>query len=234
MIKLIGVGVVIVGLLLRLNPLLVVIAAGFVTGFVSGMNPLEVLGAIGKAFTTNRYMSLFILVLPVIGVLERNGLKERAETLIRRMQAATPGRIMLSYMLIRQVTNAFGLQIGGHPSFIRPLIAPMAEAAALKGRKASTLILDRIRGMAASADNYGNFFGQNLFIAAGGLLLIKGVMDQAGYPVSLLTMAKYALPTALAALAIAAFRFLLFDRRIEQAIRREQTSEQAKREGESA
>ena len=34
-------------------------------------------------------------------------------------------------------------------------------------------------------DNVGNFFGQNLFLAAGGLLLIKGVMEQLGYSVEL-------------------------------------------------
>ncbi|HWR38347.1 MAG TPA: DUF969 domain-containing protein [Patescibacteria group bacterium] len=219
MIKLIGVFIVVVGLMLRFNPLLVVIAAGFATGLVAGMTPLEILDAIGKAFVTNRYMSLFILVLPVVGVLERYGLKERAEIIIREMRAATAGRIMLSYMLMRQLTSAFGLQVGGHPSFIRPLISPMAEAAALKGRPASQDTLDRIRAMAASAENYGNFFSQLIFIAAGGLLLIKGVLDQAGYKVDLLVMAQYAIPTGVIALLLAAVAFSLFDRRVEKMIK---------------
>ena len=76
MIKLIGVVIVIAGLLFRFNPLLVVLAAGFATGLVAGMSPLEILSAIGQAFVTNRYMSLLVLVLPVIGVLERFGLRE--------------------------------------------------------------------------------------------------------------------------------------------------------------
>lgn len=40
-------------------------------------------------------------------------------------------------------------------------------------------------------DNIGNFFGQNLFLAAGGLLLIKGVMEQLGYHVELTDMVCY-------------------------------------------
>ena len=76
MIKLIGVVIVIAGLLLRFNTLLVVLVAGFATGLVAGMSPVEILEAIGKAFVTNRYMSLLILVLPVIGILERFGMRE--------------------------------------------------------------------------------------------------------------------------------------------------------------
>lgn len=213
--ELIGVVIVVLGLMLRFNPLLVVIAAGFATGLTAGMSLLAILEAIGNAFTTNRYMSLLILVLPVIGVLERYGLREQAEILIRRMHAATSGRVLLIYMLCRQITVALGLQLGGHPAFIRPLISPMAEAAASRnGASLSPALLDKIRAMAATADNYGNFYGQLIFIAAGGLLLIKGVMDQAGYPVDLLTMAKYAIPTGLAALLLAAFRFALLDREI--------------------
>jgi len=214
MIKLIGVVIVIVGLLMRFNPLLVVLVAGFATGLVAGMSPIDILSAIGQAFVTNRYMSLLILVLPVIGVLERFGLREKAEDVIRSMRSLTAGRIMIAYQIFRQVTVGLGLQLGGHPSFIRPIIAPMTEAAAAREGATNTTWFDRIRGMSASAENYGNFFGQLLFPAAGGLLLIKGVLESAGYPVDLITMAKYAIPTAIAALTISVIRFLLLDRSI--------------------
>lgn len=214
MIKLIGVFIVIVGLLFRFNPLLVVLVAGFATGMVAGMSPLEILSAIGQAFVTNRYMSLLILVLPVIGVLERFGLREKAEDIIRSMQTLTAGRVMFVYQLFRQVTVGLGLQLGGHPSFIRPIIAPMTEAAAAREGVRGTAWMDRIRGMSASAENYGNFFGQLLFPAAGGLLLIKGVLENAGYKVDLLVMAQYAIPSAIAASTIALVRFLLLDRAI--------------------
>lgn len=214
MIKLIGVLIVVLGLMVRFNPLLVVIVAGFVTGLVSGMTPYDILAAIGQAFVTNRYMSLLVLILPVIGVLERYGLRERAETIIQGMKAITAGRIMLIYMLFRQVTVAMGLALGGHPTFIRPLVAPMAEAAASRGKKLSPDMLDKVRAMSASSENYGNFYGQLIFIAAPGLLLIKGVLDQAGYNVDLMQMFPWAIPTGIAALVIAAVRYALFDREL--------------------
>lgn len=216
--KLVGIVIVILGLVFKFNPLIVVIVAGFATGFAGGMTPVEILDTIGNAFTTNRYMSLFILVLPVIGILERNGLREQAGRLIKSIKGASAGRIMLLYMLFRQVTVALGVSLGGHPSFIRPVVSPMAEAAAAKGRDVPKATLDKIRGMAASSENFGNFFGQNLFIAAGGLLLIKGVFDSAGYEVALTKMALYCLPSAVAAFIFAAVRYTLFDRSIEKEI----------------
>lgn len=214
MLSLIGVIIVIVGLMLKFNPLLVIIVAGFATGLVGNMSPVEILEAIGKAFTTNRYMSLLILVLPVIGLLERYGLRERAELLILRTKNVTAGRIMLLYMLFRQVTAALGLHLGGHPTFIRPLVAPMAEAAVGKGNPVPPAVLEQVRAMSASAENYGNFYGQLMFIAAGGLLLIKGVLEQAGFKVDLIVMAKFAIPTAVCALLLAAIRFAWFDRQV--------------------
>ena len=84
------------------------------------------------------------------------------------------------YLFVRQVTVAFGINMSGMVAMVRPLIAPMSEAAVAQGRPVSQRTLDKVRGIAASADNIGNFFGQNLFLAAGGLLLIKGVMEQLG------------------------------------------------------
>lgn len=220
MLVLSGILVMIVGLAMRFNALLVVIVAGFVTGFAAGMTPLEIVGVIGEAFIKNRYMSLFILVLPVIGMAERFGLREHAEHLIAKLSAVTAGRIFLLYMFIRQVTVALGIALGGHPSMIRPLISPMGEAAALKGRPASQEILDKIRAMAASSENYGNFFAQNIFIASGGILLIKGVFEAAGYNVDLGMMALYSIPTAIITFIVAAVRYFLFDATIEKEIKK--------------
>ena len=96
-------------------------------------------------------------------------------------------------------TVAFGINMSGMVAMVRPLIAPMSEAAVAQGRPVSQRTLDKVRGIAASADNIGNFFGQNLFLAAGGLLLIKGVMEQLGYSVELTDMVLYGLPTAVCA-----------------------------------
>ena len=69
----------VLGFALRLNPALVVVGAGFVTGLAAKLSPLEVLDILGKAFTEKRYLLLFLVTLPVIGLLERHGLKERAQ-----------------------------------------------------------------------------------------------------------------------------------------------------------
>ncbi len=105
--------------------------AGIVTGMVSGLSFYDVISMFGKFFIENRYMSMpIILTLPVIGILERYGLKERAEALITKSKGATTGRVLMSYFTIRESSAALGLNIGGHAQTVRPLVAPMAEGAA--------------------------------------------------------------------------------------------------------
>ena len=72
MLVLSGILVMVIGLMLRFNALLVVVAAGFVTGLAGGLSINDIVGAIGEAFVKNRYMSLFVLILPVIGLMERH------------------------------------------------------------------------------------------------------------------------------------------------------------------
>lgn len=106
MIKLIGILLVAVGFLFRLNTLLVVMVAGIVTGMVSGLSFYDVISMFGKFFIENRYMSMpIILTLPVIGILERYGLKERAEALITKSKGATTGRVLMSYFTIRESSS---------------------------------------------------------------------------------------------------------------------------------
>ena len=227
MLVLSGILVMVIGLMLRFNALLVVVAAGFVTGLAGGLSINDIVGAIGEAFVKNRYMSLFILILPVIGLMERHGLRERAEILIGKINAATAGRIFMIYLFVRQVTVAFGINMSGMVAMVRPLIAPMSEAAVAQGRPVSQRTLDKVRGIAASADNTGNFFGQNLFLAAGGLLLIKGVMEQLGYSVELTDMVLYGLPTAVCAYLVNFIRFIIFDKTIQAYVARDEADMKA-------
>ncbi|WP_299690257.1 DUF969 domain-containing protein [uncultured Vibrio sp.] len=200
---LIGIVIITVGLALRLNTLLVILVSGVVTGLIADISIMEILSTLGQSFTQNRYMSLFILVLPMIGLLERYGLRQRAEALIGAMKKASVTKIIMSYLLMRKITNGLGLNIGGHPAMIRPLIAPMSEAAA---EKSSPELSDQqrqtIRALSAASENFGNFFSQLLFIGTGGLLLIKGVLSDNGLNVELGTMALWALPTALASFSV--------------------------------
>lgn len=218
LLTLIGVLVVIVGFALRVNALLVVTVAGIATGVAGGLHPVAIISEFGRAFTENRYMGLVWLTLPVIGLLERGGLKERAQELIARVRSATTGRVLLLYLAVRQLTATIGLTaLGGQAQMVRPLIAPMAEAAA-EARFGELPDKTRylIRAHAAAADNVGVFFGEDIFLAMGSVLLIKGVLDENGIHLTPLHIALWAIPTAIAVFIIHAVRLMLLDRRLRK------------------
>jgi uncharacterized membrane protein len=213
---LVGVVIVIVGFVLRLNPLLVVTVAGIATGLAGGLDLVAVVAAFGKSFIENRYVAIVWLVLPVIGLLERYGLQERTRVLISRVRAATTGRVLLSYLAVRQITSALGLtSLGGHAQMVRPLIAPMAEAAAeTRHGDLPRTVRERIRAYAAATDNVGLFFGEDIFIAIGSILLIRGFLEQNGIVIEPIRLALWAIPTAIAAFLVHGARLLLLDRRL--------------------
>lgn len=216
MLPLLGVLVVVVGFALRLHPLLVVTCAGLVAGLAGGLEARAVVEAFGRAFIENRYVAIVWLVLPVIGLLERAGLKERARELIGRVRAATTGRVLLSYFAVRQVTSALGLtSLGGHAQMVRPLVAPMAEGAAENAYgELPDATRHHIRAHAAAADNVALFFGEDIFIAIGSILLMKGFLEQNGIRIEPTRFAVWAIPTAIAAFAVHGLRLVLLDRRL--------------------
>ena len=213
---LLGVAAVVLGFVLRLNPAMVVVVAGFITGAAAGLDPLEVLDVLGRAFTDKRYLLLFLLTLPVIGLLERHGLKEHAQAWVARLRGATMGRLLVAYLLMRQLAAALGLtSLGGHPQTVRPLLAPMAEGAA--ETRHGALPDDerqRIRAMAAGTDNVGLFFGEDIFIAFGAVLLIQSFYAEHGIQLDALQIAFWGIPTAICAFAIHTVRILRFERRL--------------------
>ena len=213
---LLGIGVLLVGFLARINPLVVILAAAVVTGLTGGLGLAETIAAFGKAFNDNRYISIVWLVLPVIGLLERYGLQEQARRLISNLKTVTTGRLLAGYLLVRQITAALGqTKLGGHPQMVRPLIAPMAEAAAeARHRDLPDKTRFLIRSHAAGADNIGLFFGEDIFIAIASILLIKGFLEQNGIIVQPLHLSVWAIPTAIVAFAIHGTRLILLDRRI--------------------
>jgi uncharacterized membrane protein len=217
MIVLSGIAIVIIGFALRVNPLLVVTLAGIVTGLTAGFDPVKVIALLGKTFVDNRFMAVAWLVLPVIGLLERGGIRERAKTLIARLRGATAGRILTAYFVIRQVTAMMGLTaLGGHVQMVRPLIAPMAEAAAERQTEMDDKTRELVRAHAAATDNIAVFFGEDVFIAIGSILLVVGFLGQNGITVAPLQVAIWALPTAITAFVIHAVRLRLFDRRLKR------------------
>ena len=214
-----GVAVVVVGFAARFNPLLVVVVSALVTGLAAGMQPEEVLAAFGKAFNENRFVSVAWLVLPAIGVLERAGLQERARALIGGIKVVTVGRLLLVYMLLRQVTAGIGLiSIAGHAQTVKPLVAPMAEAAAeLKDPDITQDERERVRALSAATDNIALFFGEDVFLAIGSILLMVGFMAQSGIDVQPLELSLWAIPTAIAAFVVHGARLILRDVRAKKA-----------------
>ena len=211
-IKLIGVLIVIVGFILKLDTLAVVVVAGLATGLVAGMSPMQILDTLGTAFITNRTATLFILTLPAIGLCERNGLKDKAVDFITSLKNATTGRLIAIWQIIRTVASAFSLRIGGHPQFIRPPINPMAQAAAeVQYGELDEKTQDEIKGMCAGSENYGNFFAQNCFMGASGTLLIVSTLTEQGYPVDALQIAGQSVPIAVLSVVVGAIYALLFD-----------------------
>jgi uncharacterized membrane protein len=218
LLPLIGILIVVAGFALRFNPLLVVAVAAIATGLAAGHGIVSVIASFGKAFVDSRSVTIVWLALPVIGLLERSGLKERARVVIGNIKVATTGRLLLAYLALRQITAALGLtSLGGHAQMVRPLIAPMAEAAAEKNLgELSDATRHRIRAHAAAVDNIGVFFGEDIFIAIGSILLIRGFLDQSGIHVEPSSLALWAIPTALCAFVIHGARLLVLDRSLKE------------------
>jgi len=213
---LIGVLLVVIGFAVRMNPALVVVGAGVATGLVAGFTPVEVLELLGDAFTRQRYLAVFLLTLPVIGLLERHGLKERAQAWIATLRGATAGRLLIAYLAARQLTATLGLiSLGGHPQTVRPLLAPMAEGAAdaCHGALPDTE-RERLKALCAATDNVGLFFGEDIFIAFGAVLLMQAFYADHGIVLEPLHIALWGIPTALCAFAIHATRLSRLDARL--------------------
>ena len=215
MLSLLGVAAVVVGFAVGLNPLLVVVIAAFVTGIAAGLSPVEVLAAFGKAFNDSRFISVAFLVLPMIGVVERAGIQEQARSLMLRLRGVSVGPLLITYLLFRQGTSALGLtSIAGHTQSIRPIIAPMAEAAVeTRTGPLDDALRQDVRAAAAATDNIGLFFGEDIFVAIGSILLMVGFLATAGIVVDPIQLSIWAIPTAIAAFVIHGARLLLFDRR---------------------
>jgi len=215
---LLGIPIVVAGFALRLNPMLVVAVAALATGLLHGLGLVAVISTFGKAFNDNRIIEIVWIVLPVIGVLERYGLQQRAAAVIRRMKGATTGRILLFYLAYRQLSAAVGLQsTAGHPQTVRPLVAPMAVAAAEKDHgELDQATADRVKSYAAATDNVGNFFGEDIFLAIGSIVLIQQILASDGYDLAPLQLALWAIPSAVAAFVIHGARLLLLDRSLKR------------------
>jgi len=231
---LLGVVVVVAGFLLRANPVLVAVAACGVTGVAAAMPVMALLESLGTAFVKTRNLPLILLLpLAAIGLLERFGLRERAQSVIAKVRSATAGRLLIVYLFARESTAAMGLtSLGGHPTMVRPLVAPMAEAAAEAAAKAQHASLPervrhRIRAMSAATDNIGLFFGEDIFVAFGAIVLMHTILQAEGIEVNPLHIALWGIPTAITAFVIHAWNLRRLDAEIKRELEREVAAKEA-------
>jgi uncharacterized membrane protein len=214
---LLGIALVVLGFALRLNPMLVVTASAIATGLLAGMDLVMVISTFGKAFNDNRIIAIVWIVLPVIGLLERHGLQQQAARVIRGLRRATTGRLLILYLLYRQVTAAIGLHsTAGHPQTVRPLVAPMAIAAAAKEHgPLDDKTSEKVKAMSAATDNVGLFFGEDIFFAIGSIVLIQQTLATYGYNLAPLELALWAIPSAICAFLVHGVRLMLLDRSLK-------------------
>ena len=214
---LIGNLIIIVGFALKLDTIAVVVSAGVATGLVADMSISEILSTLADAFVSNRTTCLFMLTLPVIGLCERYGLKAKAIDLIKKAKGLSTGLLLSGYTFIREATISMGVTLGGHPQFVRPLVQPMAEGASIaKYGELDEKDVDKIKAHSAAADNIGNFFAQNVFMANSGVLLIAGTLESLGYNVDTLQIAKASIPVALVAFVLWLVQTYLLDRSLKR------------------
>jgi uncharacterized membrane protein len=218
---LLGIGVVIIGFAVRANPVLVVMSAAITTGVAARLDPLALLELIGGSFLKNRYLPMFILILPVIGLMEKHGLRDHARRWISSIRVATAARLLFLYFVLRQGLSAIGMySLGGQAQTVRPLMAPMAEAAAEKTHgPLPAATRDRLKALTAGTDNIAMFFGEDIFLAFGAVLIIQSFYRDNGISLDPVQIAQWAIPTALAALVIHGVRLW----RLEERLAREAT-----------
>lgn len=214
---LIGILIVIIGFALKFDSIAVIIISAIATGLAANMDINEILTILGKTFVNQRLMTIFILTLPVIGISERYGLKEKAVQLIKQVKNLSTGKLLTLYCLLRQIGGAMSLRISGHPQFVRPLINPMAQGAAIgKYGEIDKKTEEKIKAAAASMDNYGNFYGQNLFLASSGVLLVSNTLTELGYATTGIDVAKASIVVAVVAFVFVLIQNIMLDKKLDK------------------
>ena len=215
LLKLLGIVIVIVGFVMKMDSILIIMAAAVVTALVSGIDLVTLLETLGSSFVSNRSMCTFVIVFLVTGPLERNGLKQAASDLMTKFKNATAGVVIGIYGVFRLFFAAFNISFGGAAGFIRPIVMPMASAAVERdGKPIDPDHLEQLKGMAAGMDNVAWFFGQVLFVGTSGMLLVQSTLADLGYQVELLDLMMVQIPVAITAVAVAIVYYYLKDRQL--------------------
>jgi uncharacterized membrane protein len=126
--------------------------------------------------------------------------------------------LLIAYLVFRQVFAALGLKdVAGPAQTVRPLLAPMAVAAAEKEHgPLDEETSERVKAMSAATDNVGVFFGEDIFIAIASILLIQASLASFGIQLTPLQLSVWAIPTAICAFLIHGTRLVLLDRQLRK------------------
>lgn len=217
LLKLLGILIVVIGFVLKLDSILIIMIAAIVTALVAGMDPVTFLETLGSSFVANRSMCVFVMVMVVTGTLERNGLKQAAANLMIKFKNASAGVVLAIYGVFRLVFAAFNVSFGGVAGFVRPIVLPMASAAAKKnGKKISEKYEENLKGMASGMENIAWFFGQVLFVGTSGMILVQSTLADLGYNVELVDLMKVQIPVAIIAVGVAIVYYYLKDKQLSR------------------
>ena len=217
LLKLLGILIVVIGFVLKLDSILIIMIAAIVTALVAGMDPVTFLETLGSSFVANRSMCVFVMVMVVTGTLERNGLKQAAANLMRKFKNASAGVVLAIYGVFRLIFAAFNVSFGGVAGFVRPIVMPMATAAAKKnGKKISEKYEENLKGMASGMENIAWFFGQVLFVGTSGMILVQSTLASLGYDVELVDLMKVQIPVAIISVAVAIVYYYLKDKQLSR------------------
>ena len=217
LLKLLGILIVIIGFVLKLDSILIIMIAAIVTALVAGMDPVTFLETLGSSFVANRSMCVFVMVMVVTGTLERNGLKQAAANLMEKFKNASAGVVLAIYGVFRLVFAAFNVSFGGVAGFVRPIVMPMATAAAKKNdKKISEKYEENLKGMASGMENIAWFFGQVLFVGTSGMILVQSTLASLGYDVELVDLMKVQIPVAIIAVGVAIVYYYLKDKQLSR------------------
>ena len=217
LLKLLGIIIVVIGFVLKLDSILIIMIAAIVTALVAGMDPVTFLETLGSSFVANRSMCVFVMVMVVTGTLERNGLKQAAANLMKKFKNASASVVVAIYGVFRLVFAAFNVSFGGVAGFVRPIVLPMATAAAKKnGKKISEKYEENLKGMASGMENIAWFFGQVLFVGTSGMILVQSTLAGLGYDVELVDLMKVQIPVAIIAVAVAIVYYYIKDKQLSR------------------
>ena len=166
---------------------------------------VEVISQLGKAFNDNRIIAIVWIVLPVIGLLERYGLQQRARGGDRRLPGGD-GRAAAD-PLSALPPDHLGARPASRPPAIRRRCGrwsrrwrwPRPSSSMARSTRTTR---EQVKAYAAATDNVGLFFGEDIFIAIGSIVLIQQTLEAYGIVLSPLELAVWAIPTAIAAFLI--------------------------------